>query len=74
MARVTRWRVRRLSGLTGLRVHPHTIPAATGWKGDAVVLTETVIIDAASGTLTQRYQVYRGANVVATGVAVFERE
>jgi hypothetical protein len=48
--------------------------AATGKKGGAVCLIETVTVDAASGTMTQRYQVYGGPDVVATGVAVFERE
>jgi hypothetical protein len=55
------------------RPHPNTI-IATGKKGGAVCLTETVTVDVAAGTITQRYQVYRGADVVATGVAVFERE
>ena len=35
---------------------------------------EIVTVDATSGTMTLRYQVYRGPDVVATGVAVFERE
>jgi hypothetical protein len=46
----------------------------TGKKGGAVCLTETVTVDATSGTMAQRYEVYRGANVVTAGVAVFERE
>jgi hypothetical protein len=33
-----------------------------------------VTLDAPPGTLLQRYQAYWGANVVATGVAVFERD
>jgi hypothetical protein len=55
------------------RPDPNTI-VATGKKGGAVCLTKTVTVDAGAGTMTQRYQVYRGANVVATGIAVFERE
>jgi hypothetical protein len=55
------------------RPDPNTI-LATGWRGDEVVLTETVTVDAASATFTQRYQVHRGANVVAAGVAVFEKD
>jgi hypothetical protein len=55
------------------RPEPNTI-LATGWRGDEVVLTEAVTVDSNSATLTQRYQVHRGENVVATGVAVFERD
>lgn len=55
------------------RPDPNTI-VATGKKSGSVCLTETVTVEAATGMMTQRYQVYRGAYVVATGVAVFERE
>jgi hypothetical protein len=68
-----------VEGSAAIETMAYTRPApdtilGTGKKGGAVCLTEIVTVDATSGTMTLRYQVYRGPDVVATGVAVFERE
>jgi hypothetical protein len=55
------------------RADRHTI-IGTGRKQGEVTLIETVKVDPAGGCLTMYYQLHRDGEVVASGVARFDRE
>lgn len=60
-----------VDAISYVRSDPNRI-TATGKKSGAVTLTETISVDPGTRILTLTYVIYRDAQPVATGTAVFQ--